>query len=156
MFLGLALNDDVIAQQKTLKEQLIGSWTLVSSDNYAPDGTRRLLLGPNPKGLLILGADGRYAQIQVDPNRPKFKSGNRLEGTPEENTAAVRGATASFGRWSVNEAEKTLTYNVDDALYPNAQGGNETRSVALTGDELKYINSGAAGGRAEVVYRRAK
>jgi hypothetical protein len=156
ILLGFALSNDASAQQKTLREQLIGSWTLVASDNYAPDGTLRQLLGPNPKGSLILGADGRYAQIQVDPDRPKFKSNNRLTGTPEENTAAVKGATAQFGTWSVDEKEKMLTYKVEGALYPNSQGGTESRLVTLTGDELKYTNPGAAGGRAEVIYRRLK
>ena len=154
--IGFAWSDRASAQGKSFRDQFIGSWSLVSSDNYTPDGTKRQLLGPTPKGILILGADGRYAQIQVDPNRPKFKSSNRLEGTPEENTAAIKGATAQFGTWSVSEADKTLTYNVDDAVWPNSAGGVEKRTVALTGDELKYTNPGAAGGRAEVIYRRMK
>jgi hypothetical protein len=157
MAFGFALlPGSAIAQQKSLKEQLVGTWTLVSNDNIAPDGTRRQLLGPNPKGILILDANGRYAAIQVDPNRPKFKINNRLEGTPEENKAAMRGATASFGTWSVNEADRTLISNVEGALFPNSQGTVVRRSITLTGDELRYINPETAGGRAEAVYRRAK
>ena len=64
--LGLALTSgSAVSQQKSLKEQLTGAWTLVSNDNVAPDGSRRQLYGPNPKGILILDASGRYAQIYV-------------------------------------------------------------------------------------------
>jgi len=70
---------NVMAQQRTLKEQLTGSWTLVSNDNVAPDGTKRQIFGPNPKGMLILAADGNYTQVQINPARPKFKGKTRLD-----------------------------------------------------------------------------
>src|SRR5882672_3134436 len=96
--LGLALlPGSAIGQQKPLKEQLTGTWTIISNDNVAPDGTKRQLFGPNPKGILVLSANGQYAQIIVRPDTPKFKINNRLQGTPEENKAAVHGTTATFG-----------------------------------------------------------
>jgi hypothetical protein len=53
--LGLALlPDSAASQQRSLKEQLVGSWTIVSNDNVAPDGTKRQIFGPNPKGIFIL------------------------------------------------------------------------------------------------------
>jgi len=58
--LGLALlPGSALSQQKSLQEQLTGTWTLVSNDNVAPDGTKRQLYGPNPKGILILDAGGK-------------------------------------------------------------------------------------------------
>jgi hypothetical protein len=60
--LGLALvPSSAISQQKSLKDQLVGAWTLVSADNTAPNGTKRQGYGANPKGILILDAGGRYA-----------------------------------------------------------------------------------------------
>ena len=154
---ALALNTGANAQQKTLREQLVGSWALVLSDNHAADGTVKGTFGTNPKGSLILSADGRYTQIQVDLDRPKFKSNNRLQGTADENAAAVNGTTASFGTWIVDEKEQALTYQVEGALYPNAIGGTEKRVVTVTGDELKYVNRGGPGGSwGEVIYRRIK
>jgi hypothetical protein len=59
---GLALvPSSAVSQQKSLKEQLVGAWTLVSGDITAPDGTKRQPYGANPKGILILDAGGRYA-----------------------------------------------------------------------------------------------
>ena len=51
------LADSAISQQKSRKELLTGSWTIVSNDNVSPDGTKRQIFGPNPKGIFVLGAD---------------------------------------------------------------------------------------------------
>src|SRR4029077_7476480 len=79
----LALRPEVaVSQQKSFKDELIGSWTIVSNDNIGVNGEKRQIFGPNPKGLFILGADERYALVVVNPDRPKFKGTSRLEGTP--------------------------------------------------------------------------
>jgi hypothetical protein len=155
--MGLVLVGDALAQQKTLKEQLVGTWTFVSNDNIAPDGTRRQLFGPNPKGILILDANGRYAQIQVNPNRPKFKGRTRLDGTPDENKAVVQATSAHFGTWSVNEADKTITMHTEFHMFPNDDGRDSKRPIILEGGELKYITTaGSGGGTSEMVFKRAK
>jgi hypothetical protein len=154
--LGL-LSGGAVGQQRSLKQLLVGTWTLVSNDNLAPDGTKRQIFGPNPKGIMILDADGRYALIAMNPSRPKFKGNTRLDGTPEENKAAVAGTVASFGTWSVDEATNTLITLSDGSLFPNDEGREQRRLVTLEGDELKQVNlNPGSGGRAEIVFRRAK
>jgi Lipocalin-like domain len=156
--LGLALSaGDAGAQQKSLKQQLTGTWILVSVDNTAPDGKKQQLFGPNPKGIQILDASGRYAQIIVHPDRPKFKVNNRLKGTPEENMAAVHGTTATFGTWTVDEASKTVTVHYEGSMFPNQAGTDAKRTVSVTGDELKVSNPATASGmKADSVWKRAK
>jgi len=161
--LGLAfVQSSAVSQQKSLKDQLVGAWTLVSREFTAPDGTKRQgvagVVGPNPRGILILDASGRYADIAMRPDRPKFKTSGiaRLEGTAEEFTAAVQSFGANYGTWSVSEADKTLTRRLEGALIPNAEGTESKDSVSLAGDELKLSWSLDAGGRRDEVYRRAK
>lgn len=154
--LGLALlPGSALAQQKSLKEQLAGTWTIISNDNVAPDGTKRQLFGPNPKGILVLAANGQYAQIIVLPARPNFKVNNRLEGTPEENKTAVHGTTAAFGTWSFDEASKTLIVRNEGGMFPNQVGTESKRSITLTGDQLRVSNPApGSGGKSESVWKR--
>jgi hypothetical protein len=49
-----------IAQQKPLKEQLVGTWTLVSSDQVRPDGSKVQQFGANPKGINVFDPNGRF------------------------------------------------------------------------------------------------
>src|SRR4030088_2388404 len=106
--LGLALlPGSTVAQQGTLKQQLVGTWTLVSLDTTASNGTKQPGAGgPNPKGILIFDAGGRYAIVTGRPDRPKFKTPG--QPTTEELAAAAQGFAANFGTWSISEADKTL------------------------------------------------
>jgi hypothetical protein len=59
--LALALAEsDAFAQGKSLKEQLVGTWTLVSNTSTRPDGSRYEALGPNPRGVFILDDRGHF------------------------------------------------------------------------------------------------
>jgi hypothetical protein len=156
--LGLALlPGSALAQPTSLKDQLIGTWTLVSNDGVARDGTKRQIFGPNPKGILIFSPNGQFAQIILRPDVPKFAVNNRLQGTAEENKAVVHGTTAQFGTWSVDEVSKTLIVHMQGSLLPNQMGTDSKRSVALVGDELKVSNlATGADGSNENVWKRAK
>jgi Lipocalin-like domain len=147
----------VFAQQKSLKDQLAGAWTIVSTEQTDPDGKKHQLFGPNPNGLLVLDPSGQYVQIIVRPGREKFKANSRIKGTPEENTAAVLGTTATFGTWSVDEGSKTLIVRITGSMYPNQEGTESKRTVSVSGDELRISNPATASGmRSENVLKRAK
>lgn len=149
------LGGDAVAQQKTLKEQLVGTWTFVSSTGKLADGSP--VWGSNPKGILIFTDNGHYSTQIVRADVPKFAAKNRLQGTPDENKAAVHGGIASFGTFTVNEANKSFTVRFEASTYPNNTGTEQTRPVTITGDELKVINpASSAGGQTELVYKRAK
>lgn len=158
--LGLVLLpiSSLAQQQLSLKDQLAGTWSLVSLENVAADGTRQYLYGPTPKGILILDPNGRYVQMYVDPDRAEFKSGNRNTGTPEEIKKAWDGTQAHFGVWSVSDADKIVTLRPEAHMFPNDVGRDQKRLViSLTPDELKFTNPGTgAGGKNEIVFRRAK
>lgn len=55
----------VMAQQKTLKEQIVGSWTLVSWVQTRPDGTKNYRFGNSPKGVNMFSPTGRFSIIIV-------------------------------------------------------------------------------------------
>jgi Lipocalin-like domain len=118
--LGLALlPSNLNSQQGTLKEQLVGTWTIVSWEDIAPNGTKRQIT--NPKGFLIFDSGGRYAQVIARADRPKFKSPG--EPTVEEFAAAIEDFfAANAGTWRVSETEKLLIQIFEAALRPNNEG----------------------------------
>lgn len=157
LILGAALPSiDAFSQQKTLKEQLVGTWTYVSVDTVRPDGSRVPLFGANPHGLAIFDDNGRYALMTSRADLPKFASNNRIEGTPEEYKAVMQGLISHFGRYTVNDADKTITFFIENSSFPNWNGIEQKRPFTLTGDELKWTTAGSSGGTAEVALKRAK
>jgi len=149
----------VTAQQKPLKEQLIGTWIMVSAVATTKEGAKSSdRWSANPKGQIIFGADGRYSFMISRPDIPKFAANNPNQGSAEENSAAVRGTIANFGTWSVDEPTKTITTNVEASTFPNLNGNSQKRVISsLTADELKYTNPASVTGTVdEAVWRRSK
>ena len=147
------------AQQKSLRDQIVGTWNFGVAEVIAPDGKKSFPFGETPKGVLIFTADGHFAQIHVASDVPKIASGNRLTGTPEEYAAIMRRSISVFGDYSVNEKKKTVTFKIVSASYPNWQGEVQERSIdKLTAGEFVNTNHNVAGGRgsASNYYTRAK
>ena len=156
---AILATDQAGAQQKTLRDQIVGAWTFVVAEVVAPDGKKSFPFGETPKGILIFTADGRFSQIHVASDVPKIASNNRLTGTPEEYAAIMRRSIFVFGAYSINEEKKTVTYKIVAASYPNWQGETEERSIdKLTADEFVNTNHNVAGGRgsASNYYKREK
>ena len=129
---------------------------LVSSTTER-EGVKSDTFGPNPKGVLVFDAGGRYVVTFFAANLPKFASNNRVTGTTDENKAIVTGSLAHFGTYTVNEADKSFTFRVDNATFPNWDKTEQKRPFVITGDELKYTTPVAsAGGTATVIWKRAK
>jgi hypothetical protein len=107
LFLGVILfAGNAVAQQKSLKEQLVGTWKLVSSHNVRSDGSRVDNIGPNPKGFLIYTSDGHFALVEhtlrpseVSVQQPRSADSGVIQGR------VVQGSIAYFGTYSVNEAD---------------------------------------------------
>jgi len=146
------------AQQKSLRDQIVGTWNFVVAEVVAPDGKKSFPFGETPKGILIFTAGGQFAQIHVAGDVPKIASNNRLKGTPEEYAEIMRRSLSVFGTYSVNEAKKTVTFKIVSATYPNWQGEAQERTIdKLTADEFVNTNPNVAGGRgrASNFYKRA-
>jgi hypothetical protein len=145
-----------LSQQESLKEQLVGTWTLVSIVNTSPSGTQRDLFGADPKGLLIFDAGGRYVSVATKRDRTEFRSRNREKWTADEYKAAVLGTRAQFGTWSVNETDRILIQQIEGSITPNNESTEAKRSISFVGDELTLTTTDVAReGSNVMVYRRA-
>ena len=128
-------------------KDLIGTWTLVSTDAY----------GPNPTGSYMFDANGRFSAILMRNDLPKYTSNNRTQGTPAEYKATVDGSLGYFGTWSVSGTD--LNLHVLGSTYPNWTGTDQKRTnISITGDEFKYTVPAPSGGGSPnvTVWKRVK
>lgn len=148
-----------IAQQQSLKEQLVGTWIYVSSTSTGADGSKKDR--PNLKGIVIYTNDGHFTFVSVRNDLPKFANPDRARATAEEAKAVVEGSIAYYGTYSVNEVDKVITPKVEGSTFANMIGTDQKRIItSLTADELKFTNpaptSSGTLGTLELVWKRAK
>jgi len=146
------------AQQKTLREQIVGTWNFVVAEVVAADGKKSFPFGETPTGILIFTAGGQFAQIHVASDVPKIASNNRLTGTPDEYATIMRRSISLFGTYTVNEEKKTVTFKIVSSTYPNFAGEAQERTIdKLTADEFVNTNPNVAGGRGRAtnIYKKA-
>ena len=129
------------AQAQSLKQQAIGTWTLVSVK--VGDGEP---YGPSPHGVMFLDAGGRFSVAIVRAGIAKFASNNRTTGTDVENAAAVHGSLNYFGTYSIDESDKSITVKIEASSYPNFEGVSQKRALAANGDEMTVTNAAPSGG----------
>src|SRR5437879_6971401 len=130
LFLGVVLAAcDAFAQ--TAKD-FVGTWTLVSAVSEQ-GGNKTDTFGPNPKGILIVDANGRYVIAFSRADLPKVASNNRTTATAEENKAIVGGSLTHFGTLSVNAADKTFNFTIEHATFPNWSGSEHKQRFTIRG-----------------------
>jgi hypothetical protein len=124
---------DAVAQQKSLKEQLVGTWTLVSLVEQYQDGRKDSnSFGPNLKGMLMLDRTGQFSLQLIGGERAK------TSGNPR---SPIGPAVAYFGTYSVGEGDKSLTYHVERSTFPDFEGTDQKATVTIAGDELRYVRA---------------
>jgi hypothetical protein len=155
--LGLSvLSGSVVAQQNSLKEQLIGTWTLVSTDQVRPDGSKLKRFGAIPTGVNVFDANGRFFVLVASADDSKIASIDPNRTNSEE--GLIPESMAYYGTYTVNEAEKVIMLHLEASTFPNLVGTDQKRIItSLTADELKYTNPAAMRGlQVHQVWKRAE
>jgi hypothetical protein len=128
-----------VSLSATAKEpSIVGTWILIGAEKLLPDGTRLPDYGPNPHGHAIFTADGYYSVQIYRSERLKFASGDKFVGTLEEYKDASLSTSVHFGRYSVDPANHTITFNIDRSSIPNLDDTTAVRSYELKGDVLSW------------------
>jgi hypothetical protein len=136
--LGVASTfDSSFAQQRVTRDQLVGTWTLIS----CTDATRAVCVNPN--GRTIFESNGQFMLITAVRGRPKCSGAcGRAQLSGDQYKAIAQDFGANFGSWSFNDADQTLTESREAALFPNTEGTDfKWKVVSLTGDELRMIDA---------------
>jgi hypothetical protein len=145
-----------LGQEKSLKEQIVGSWTLVQAVDTNADGTKTNPWGANPKGAYMFGADGRFTQMLFHTDLPKID--NRMAGTPDQNKAIAQGIVAMYGSYTVDEASKTISVKFEGSSFAKFVGTEGKRVItSINADEFRSSNPATStGGKAESIWKRVR
>ena len=143
-----------VGAAESLKQQLVGTWSVVSFVNEK-DGNRTNSFGSDPKGYFMFDAADHFSINLMRTGRPKF--GNRDFPTANERKAALEGIITMFGDYKVNESEHSISLHIIGGSFPAWDNSDQKRFIAINGDELTYKNPSPAsgGGTAVVILKRA-
>ena len=90
--------------QAELRKPFVGSWRLLTIEG----GTTAANRGAKPTGLIMYDDKG-YMGVQIVPDRPRPKWTGAP--TPEQALEAMRGYTAYFGTYTIDEKASTVTHH---------------------------------------------
>ena len=135
------------AAAQTMKS-VAGTYTAVSVPAF----------GDNPRGMMVLTANGRYTIVVGAAKLAPIAAGARNKGTPAENKAVVEGSIAHYGTYTIDDKGKAITFNVEMSTFPNWDGKPQKRALKVEGDKLIYVvTAPSVGGPAnDVVWKRVK
>jgi hypothetical protein len=128
--LACALPAAAFAQ--SLASAIVGSWAVTTvADQY--DNGKNINNWGTVRGNLSFDANGRFMQILVGDVQSGLKGPD-----PRRPDAPV---VAYYGTYSVNEAAKSVTFNIEAASWSPRAGASNTSSVELNGDVMTLVGS---------------
>ena len=152
---GLSASNS-LAQQKSLKEQLLGTWTLVSSDQVRADGSKLKQFGANPRGINVFDANGRFFLMVASADNSQIAFKDRSMANSREDGLTVK-SIAYYGTYTVNEEVNVISLHLDASTFPNQIGTDQKQTItSLTADELKYSSPAAISGVLHQVWKRVE
>jgi hypothetical protein len=141
------------AQQFALDgNTLNGTWVMTSAYEILADGTRTTNYGEHPNGLLMIDKEGRYSLQIFRVNRPKFVTGDKKRGTPDEYREAALGSSTHTGHVEIDAAKHQLIFKIDAASYPNWEGTQQIRDYTFKDGTLTYSVPASASGNGTIAY----
>jgi hypothetical protein len=125
--------------------QVAAAWRLGSARADTPGGTVQPF-GPEPGGYLIFADSGYFTDVLHRPGLRALASGDRLEGTDEENARTVTDTLVVFGTYTVDDSGVFKDEQVLRSSFPNWNGmRRDTSSLTETvhGDTMtEHLDDG--------------
>jgi Lipocalin-like domain len=116
-----------MARAESLKERLIGAYTLVEGSEVSADGKK---VTPWTKGSLQIAPSGRLSFFVFPNERPKTDN-PRVPAGP---------MVAYYGSYTVDEAANTYTVKIEGASAPGFEG-TRVNTITFQGDTMTATGS---------------
>lgn len=147
-----------VSRQKSMNEQVAGTWTLISWEQTNADGSKTQQFGSDPKGVAFFDPTGHYIISVMRSDRANYKIdnfGQLAKITSDEAKATALGTITYFGTYSVSEAGRSIAIHVEASSFPNWNGTDLERLVEVSADRLKLTVRPPRGGTVDVLWKRA-
>lgn len=138
------------------KNDLVGTWKLVSYQATRPNGERIAPYGERPVGFITYTSDGRMSVILGRSGR-KPLAGDRFSASEAERAAAFSDSLAYAGRYTFDGAK--VVHHVEIATLQNYAGTDQVRLAKLEGNRLTLRATVPMAGEqrtSELVWERLK
>jgi Lipocalin-like domain len=158
---GLMLGLTPIAlHAQSLREQLLGTWELVSW-NYVAGGVEEPgPLGKDVTGYIMYMPDGHMCASAMIPDRRKFGTADFRAASDEEKARAFESFFGYCGRYEVNDSEIAITHLVEVGSVPNWTGTRQKRFAKISSETMTLTTPLQTIGGRELVgviaWKRAK
>ena len=122
--------------ESEIRDRIVGTWKLVSTEEVMKDGTTRPYpsFGPHAKGFLMYQREGYMCAELMNPDRPK--SADPRHSTPEEKIAAAEGSFAYCGRYEIDAKQEWIVHLPEVAADPDYVGSRQVRPFRFDGGRL--------------------
>jgi len=159
LLLLLSVAASLAQTESEIRKKIVGTWTLVSTEQIMKDGTTRPdpAFGPHSKGFLMYQADGYMCANLVNPDRPKWA--DPMHPSAEETVAAGNGAFAYCGRYEIDVKQKQIVHLPEVATDPGYVGSRQIRPYTFQDGRLvlgDVEKDDPAVARWKIVWQRAR
>ena len=105
--------------ESEIRDRIVGSWKLVSTEEIMKDGRTRSFpgFGPHARGLLMYQRSGYMCAVLMNPDRPN--PADPRHRTREEKIAAAEGSFAYCGRYEIDAKQKWIVHHQKPLLIRN-------------------------------------
>lgn len=147
--------------QRSLRDQLIGSWRLISWEEKNPaNGEISYPCGKNAVGRIMYDAGGRMAAQIMNPDRRKVGGANLRTWannlSAEESREVLNGYVAYFGTFDIDETKRIVTHHVRGELRPLFVGAERARTVEFLTEDRIVLGYSQTSGENRLTWERER
>jgi len=110
---------------ESLKDQIVGTWTLAEVYDRYENGTTDNPWGPGVEGQVTYTQDGRFSLMIMSANRPKSDADPRTPIGP---------ALGYFGTYTIRDS--VIAHETERATFPNWEGHERPLTAIVNGDAM--------------------